>query len=128
MTVFLKCFTHTLLVPVGTIITCTGRHDEEIQGISKNARMTAAYEKYSKEDWSVVLESWRWSLRPSSTPGRVGVVLGAQFYTRQVGRIWSEMITAARGDEHRQRLLGAAIQRQLLLGASSQRRKHQLKE
>ena len=103
--------------------------------------MTAAYEKYSKDDWAVVLESWRWSLRPSftpgrgrlslrpsSTPGRVGVVLGAQFYTRQVERIWSEMITAARGDEHRQRLLGAAIQRQLLLGASSQRRKHQLKE
>ena len=27
------------------------------------------------------------------------VVLGAQFYTRQVGRIWSKMITAARGDE-----------------------------
>ena len=60
-------------------------------------------------------------MRPSSTPGRVGVVLGAQFYTRQVGRIWSMMITAARGDEHRQRLLGAAIQRQRLLGASSQR-------
>ena len=58
-------------------------------------------------------------MRPSSTPGRVGVVLGAQFYTRQVGRIWSKMITAARGDEHRQRLLGAAIQRQQLLGASS---------
>ena len=80
----------------------------------------------------MVLESWRWSLRPSfytrqggrvslrpsSTPGRVGVVLGAQFYTRQVGRIWSKMITAARGDEHRQRLLGAAIQRQRLLEAS----------
>ena len=27
------------------------------------------------------------------------MVLGAQFYTRQVGRIWSKMITAARGNE-----------------------------
>ena len=38
-------------------------------------------------------------MRPSSTPGRMEVVLEAQFYTRQVGRIWSKMITAARGDE-----------------------------
>ena len=27
------------------------------------------------------------------------VVLEAQFYTRRVGRIWSKMITAARGDD-----------------------------
>ena len=47
----------------------------------------------------MVLESWNGSLRPSSTPGRMKVVLEAQFYTRQVGRIWSKMITAARGDE-----------------------------
>ena len=47
----------------------------------------------------MVLESWNGSLRPSSTPGRMKVVLEVQFYTRQVGRIWPKMITAARGDE-----------------------------
>ena len=47
----------------------------------------------------MVLESWKGSLRPSFAPGRMEVVLEAQFYTRQVGRIWSKMITAARGDE-----------------------------
>ena len=56
--------------------------------------------------WLEVLEAWyfhqtvwRRSLGPSFTPGSMEVVLEAQFYTRQMGRIWSTMITAARGDE-----------------------------
>ena len=85
MIVLLKCFTHTL--GTGLYNNNSYRKARRINpGISGSARKTSAYEEYSKEDWAVVLESWRWSLRP-------------QFYTRQVGRIWSKMITASRGDE-----------------------------
>ena len=43
--------------------------------------------------WLVVLEAWYFHQTG------MGVVLEAQFYTRRVGRMWSKMITAARGDE-----------------------------
>ena len=98
MIVFLKCFTHTL--GTGWYNNNPYRKAWRINpGINGSARKTSAYEGYSKEDWAVVLESCRWSLRPSFTPGRMEVILEAQFYTRQVGRIWSKMIMAARGDE-----------------------------
>ena len=84
MIVFLKCFTHTL--GTGWYNNNSYRKAWRINpGISGSARKTAAYEKYSKEDWAVVLESWRWSLRSSFTPGRREVILEAQFYTRQGG-------------------------------------------
>ena len=43
--------------------------------------------------WLEVLEAWYFR------QAGMGVVLGAQFYTRQVGRIRSTKITAARGNE-----------------------------
>ena len=47
---------------------------------------------------AVVLESWRWSLRPSFTPGRRKVILEAQFYTRQGGGgPWGPVLHQASG-------------------------------
>ena len=47
----------------------------------------------------MVLETWRWSLRPSFTPGSGGeVILEAQFYTRQGGSgPWGPVLHQASG-------------------------------
>ena len=46
----------------------------------------------------MVLETWRWSLRPSFTPGRGEVILEAQFYTRQGGSgPWGPVLHQASG-------------------------------
>ena len=68
MIVFLKCFTHTL----GTGWYNNNSYKKARRINSGHQWKTSAYEEYSKEDWAVVLESWRWSLRPSFTPGRRG--------------------------------------------------------